>query len=51
MVIQAALRMVSGGNDSVQADFTYSLHKAEREIDGMSAAGENGANKTDRSGY
>lgn len=51
MVIQAALRMVSGGNDSVQADFTYSLHKAEREIDDMSAAGENGANKTDRSGY
>lgn len=32
-VIRAALRMVSGGAGSVQADFTYSLHKAERETD------------------
>lgn len=32
-VIRTAMRMVSGGNKSVQADFTRELHKAEREIE------------------
>lgn len=32
-VIQTALRLVSGGERSVQADFTRELHSAEREIE------------------
>lgn len=32
-VIQTALRMVNGGDKSLQADFTRELHRAEREIE------------------
>lgn len=50
-VIRTALHMLGGGSGSVQADFTYSLHKAEREIEGASAFAGNDGNKTNRSGY
>lgn len=42
-VIKTALKVLSGGKGSVQADFTYSLHKAEREIEYETAMNNNGA--------
>ncbi len=48
-VIQTALRMVSGGQKSVQADFTRELHAAEREIEYERIAEYNENNKRNRS--